>query len=121
MRHVQGRARRTGVAPAAVLTWAALLAECSFGGSGTLGLDGAPGKPPAPEDVIHITPDDDSKAVRPGRPLLVEVPDGRLQKVTVVRSQGAQQGPGVCPARPTLGRLTSVGSPGSRRTRPLWI
>ncbi|MET8806080.1 Ig-like domain-containing protein [Streptomyces sp. NPDC004546] len=93
MRHVQGRARRTGVAPAAVLTWAALLAGCSFGGSGTLGSDGAPGKPPAPEDVIHVTPDDDSKAVRPGRPLRVEVPDGRLRKVTVVRSQDAQESP----------------------------
>ncbi|MFF4691465.1 Ig-like domain-containing protein [Streptomyces sp. NPDC001307] len=93
MRHVQGRARRTGVAPAAVLTWAALLAGCSFGGSGTLGPDGAPGKPPAPEDVIHVTPDDDSKAVRPGRPLRVDVPDGRLRKVTVVRLQDAQESP----------------------------
>ncbi|MGI5135421.1 DUF932 domain-containing protein [Streptomyces sp. CA-106110] len=32
-----------------------------------------------------------------------------------------RQGPGVCPARPTLGRLTSTAGPGSRRTRPLWI
>ncbi|MEV6050507.1 Ig-like domain-containing protein [Streptomyces sp. NPDC052107] len=93
MRHVQGRARRTGAALAAVLTWAAMLAGCSFGGSGTLGLDGAPGRPPAPEDVIHVTPDDDSKAVRPDRPLRIEVPDGRLQKVTVVRSQDAQDSP----------------------------
>ncbi|MGW1803710.1 L,D-transpeptidase [Streptomyces sp. NPDC002078] len=93
MRHVQGRARRTGVALAAVLTSAALLAGCSFGSSGALGLDGAPGKPPAPEDVIHVTPDDDSKGVRPDQPLRVEVPDGRLQKVTVVRSLDAQDSP----------------------------
>ncbi|MQY39513.1 L,D-transpeptidase 2 [Streptomyces sp. RB17] len=93
MRHVQGRARRTGAALAAALTWATLLAGCSSGGSGLLGLDGAPGRPPAAEDVIHVTPGDDSKAVRPDQRLRIEVPDGRLQKVTVVRSQDAQDSP----------------------------
>ncbi|MEV6114352.1 Ig-like domain-containing protein [Streptomyces sp. NPDC052109] len=90
MRHVQGRARRTGVALAAVLTWAALLAGCSFGGSGPLGLDGVPGKPPSPEDVIHVTPEDGSKAVRPDQRLRVRVPVGRLRQVTVVKSQDTQ-------------------------------
>ncbi|MEU2714941.1 Ig-like domain-containing protein [Streptomyces sp. NPDC007205] len=93
MRHVQGRARRAWVALAAVVTSAALLAGCSFGGSGPLGLGGALGKPPAPEDVIHVTPDDDSKAVRPDQRLRVRVPAGRLEKVTVVRSQDAQDFP----------------------------
>ncbi|MGW7823270.1 L,D-transpeptidase [Streptomyces puniciscabiei] len=93
MRHVQGRARRAGAALAAAVTSAALLAGCSFGGLGPLGLDGAPGRPPAPEDVIHVTPDDDSKAVRPGERLRVRVPGGRLRKVTVVRSQDAQDSP----------------------------
>ncbi|MEU6777342.1 Ig-like domain-containing protein [Streptomyces sp. NPDC046759] len=93
MRHVQGRARRAGVALAAVLTWAALLAGCSSGGFGALGQDGAPGRPPSPEEVIHVTPDDDSRAVRPDQRLRVRVPQGRLQKVTVVESQDAQDSP----------------------------
>ncbi|MFI2202462.1 Ig-like domain-containing protein [Streptomyces sp. NPDC020192] len=90
MRHVQGRARRAGAALAVVLTWAALLAGCSAGGSGPLGLGGAAGRPPAPEDVIHVTPDDGGRGVPPGERLRVRVPDGRLEKVSVVRSQDAQ-------------------------------
>ncbi|KOV71596.1 lipoprotein [Streptomyces sp. NRRL WC-3723] len=62
-------------------------------GSGPLGVGGALGKPPAPEDVIRVTPDDGSKAVRPGDRLQVRVPGGRLEKVTVVKSQDAQQTP----------------------------
>ncbi|MGW2421898.1 L,D-transpeptidase [Streptomyces sp. NPDC001709] len=99
MRHVQGRARRTGAALAAVLAGTALLAGCSSGDSGPFGLGGAfglgqaLGKPPAPEDVIHVTPDDDSRAVRPDQRLRVRVPDGRLEKVTVVKSQDAQDSP----------------------------
>ncbi|MEV5148377.1 Ig-like domain-containing protein [Streptomyces sp. NPDC052727] len=93
MRHVTGRARRVGAALAAALTWAGLLAGCSMDGSGPLGTGGALGKPPAPEDVIRVTPDDGSKAVRPGDRLQVRVPGGRLEKVTVVKSQDAQETP----------------------------
>ncbi|MEW2289043.1 Ig-like domain-containing protein [Streptomyces sp. NPDC047841] len=93
MRHATGRARRAGAALAAVLTWAGLLAGCSMDGSGPLGMGGQPGRPPAPEDVIRVTPDDGSKAVRPGDRLQVRVPGGRLEKVTVVRSQDAQETP----------------------------
>ncbi|POX63965.1 hypothetical protein C3492_09595 [Streptomyces sp. Ru62] len=62
-------------------------------GSGPLGMGGALGKPPAPEDVIRVTPDDGSKAVRPGDRLQVRVPGGRLEKVTVIKSQDAQETP----------------------------
>ncbi|MEW2515069.1 Ig-like domain-containing protein [Streptomyces sp. NPDC046870] len=93
MRHATGRARRAGAALAAVLTWAGLLAGCSMDGSGPLGMGGPLGKPPAPEDVIRVNPDDGSKAVRPGDRLQVRVPGGRLEKVTVVRSQDAQETP----------------------------
>ncbi|MBX7550745.1 Ig-like domain-containing protein [Streptomyces sp. NPDC004232] len=89
MRHVQGRARRAGAALAAVLTWAALLAGCS-GGSGPLG---AYDKPRAPQDVIRVSPDDAVTGVRPGERLRIRVPDGRLEKVTVVREQDAQDFP----------------------------
>ncbi|QTE01010.1 L,D-transpeptidase [Streptomyces cyanogenus] len=93
MRHVTGRARRAGAALAAALTWAGLLAGCSADGPGPLGMGGALGEPPPPEDVIRVTPEDGSKAVRPGDRLLVRVPGGRLEKVTVVRSQDAQDAP----------------------------
>ncbi|MET8564422.1 Ig-like domain-containing protein [Streptomyces flaveolus] len=93
MRHVTGRARRVGAALAAALTWAGLLAGCSMDGPGPLGRGGALGKPPAPEDVIRVTPDDGSKAVRPGDRLQVRVSGGRLEKVTVVKSQDAQETP----------------------------
>ncbi|KUM89521.1 hypothetical protein AQI88_39705 [Streptomyces cellostaticus] len=78
---------------AAVLTWAGLLAGCSAGGSGGLDLDRVLGKPPAPEDVIRVAPDDGSKEVRPEQRLRVRVPGGRLEKVTVVKDQDAQDSP----------------------------
>ncbi|MGW4561828.1 L,D-transpeptidase [Streptomyces sp. NPDC004561] len=93
MRHAQGRARRAGAALAAVLTWVGLLAGCSADGSGPLGLGGSLDRPPAPRDAIRVSPDDGSKAVRPDRRLRVRVPDGRLEKVTVVRHQDAQDSP----------------------------
>ncbi|MGW0884102.1 L,D-transpeptidase [Streptomyces sp. NPDC002671] len=93
MRHVQARARRTEAALAAALTWAALLAGCSSGGSGGLDFDRIFGKPPSPEDVIRITPDDGGKDVRPDSRLRVRVPDGRLEKVKVTKSQDAQDSP----------------------------
>ncbi|MGW2618214.1 L,D-transpeptidase [Streptomyces sp. NPDC001500] len=93
MRHVHGRARRAGVALAAVLTWAGLLAGAAgcTGGDSRSGLDRMLGKPPAPEDVIRVTPQDGAKGVRPGESLRVRVPDGRLESVKVVRSQDAEE------------------------------
>ncbi|MFJ9022820.1 Ig-like domain-containing protein [Streptomyces sp. NPDC102259] len=95
MRHVHGRARRAGVALAAVLTWAGLLAGAAgcTGGDSRSGLDRVLGKPPAPENVIRVTPDDGTKEVRPEEKLLVRVPGGRLESVKVVRSQDAQETP----------------------------
>ncbi|MGW2212430.1 Ig-like domain-containing protein [Streptomyces sp. NPDC001781] len=93
MRHLQGRARRALAALATALSWAGLLAGaagCTADGSGPLGIGGPPGRPPAVEDAIRVTPDDGGKGVRPGERLRVRVPDGRLEKVTVTRSQDAQ-------------------------------
>jgi lipoprotein-anchoring transpeptidase ErfK/SrfK len=81
---------------AAALTWVGLLAGaagCSSDGSGPLGIGGAPGKPPRPEDVIRVSPADGSKGIRPAERLRVRVPGGRLEKVTVVKSQDAQVSP----------------------------
>ncbi|MFJ8149456.1 Ig-like domain-containing protein [Streptomyces sp. NPDC096048] len=98
MRHVHGRARRAATALAAVLTWAGLLAGaagCTSDGGGVGGgIGGVFGKPPAAEDVIRITPDDGSKAVRPEeKKLSVRVPGGRLESVKVVKSQDARETP----------------------------
>ncbi|MFI1725108.1 Ig-like domain-containing protein [Streptomyces sp. NPDC020489] len=96
MRHLQGhvhrRARRAGTALAAVLTWAGLLAGCTSGSPGGIDLGGL-GKPPAPEDVIRVSPDDGSKGVRPDSRLLIRVASGRLESVEVVKSQDAQDTP----------------------------
>ncbi|MCX5423793.1 Ig-like domain-containing protein [Streptomyces sp. NBC_00078] len=94
MRHAQGRARRAGAALAAVLTWAGLLggaAGCTSNATDRSDIGEALGKAPAPEDVIRISPDDQSKGVRPDRTLRVRVPSGRLEKVKVVKSQDAQE------------------------------
>ncbi|WP_078652546.1 L,D-transpeptidase [Streptomyces sp. NRRL F-525] len=96
MRHAQGRARRAGVALAAVLTWAGLLAGatgCTSDGSGGGGIDELFGKAPSPEDVIRISPDDASKGVKPDQRLVVRVPSGRLESVQVVKEQDAQDSP----------------------------
>ncbi|WP_105970487.1 L,D-transpeptidase [Streptomyces geranii] len=92
MRHVTGRARRARAGLAAVLTWAGLLAGaagCTSEGVG--GTDSMFGKPGARQDVIRVSPDDGSRAVRPDNPLLVRVPSGRLESVRVVRAQDAQE------------------------------
>ncbi|MEV7082147.1 Ig-like domain-containing protein [Streptomyces sp. NPDC093516] len=94
MRHVQGRARRARAALAAVVTWAGLLAGatgCTSDDGG--GIAGVFGAPPAPEDVIEVSPGDGTRGVRPGEDLRVRVPDGRLESVRVVRSQDAQETP----------------------------
>lgn len=78
------------------MTWVGLLAGaagCTSEGSGPLGIGGPVGKPPAPEDVIRVTPGDGGKAVRPAERLRVRLPGGRLEKVSVVRSQDAQDTP----------------------------
>ncbi|AKZ58241.1 Lipoprotein [Streptomyces ambofaciens ATCC 23877] len=93
VRHVHGRARRAGAALAAVLTWAGLLAGAAGCTSDGGGIGGVFGKPPAAEDVIRVTPDDGSKAVRPDEKLTVRVPGGRLESVKVVRSQDARETP----------------------------
>ncbi|MFF8972221.1 Ig-like domain-containing protein [Streptomyces sp. NPDC014995] len=94
MRHVQRRARRAGAALAAVMTWAGLLAGAAgCTGDDAGGLDRVLGKPPAPEDVIRVTPADGSKEVRPEQGLRVRVPDGRLESVKVVKAQDAQETP----------------------------
>ncbi|MFJ8112150.1 Ig-like domain-containing protein [Streptomyces sp. NPDC096132] len=92
MRHVHGRARRAGVAVAAVVTWAGLLAGAAgCTGDGRGGTDRTMGKPPAPEDVIRVTPEDGRKGVRPEGGLRVRVPAGRLESVKVVKSQDAEE------------------------------
>ncbi|WP_055493621.1 Ig-like domain-containing protein [Streptomyces sp. TP-A0356] len=83
--HAQTRARRAGAALAAALSWAGLMAGCT-----SHGFDDVLGKAPAPKDAIHVTPDDGSKDVRADRRLRVRVRDGRLESVTVVRSQDGQ-------------------------------
>ncbi|MEU0944447.1 Ig-like domain-containing protein [Streptomyces canus] len=96
MTHVHGRARRVRALLAAVVTWAGLLAGAAGctadGGGGVEGVGGF-GKPPAPEDVIRVAPDDGTKGVPPEEKLRVRVPGGRLESVTVVKSQDAQDFP----------------------------
>ncbi|MEU1851952.1 Ig-like domain-containing protein [Streptomyces sp. NPDC019990] len=103
MRHVQGRARRARAALAAVVTWAGLMAGatgCTSDDGG--GITAALGAPPAPEDVIRVSPGDGSRGVRPDRRLRVRVPHGRLESVKVVRSQDARE-------TPVPGRLSADG------------
>ncbi|AVH56374.1 MULTISPECIES: L,D-transpeptidase [Streptomyces] len=89
MKHAQTRARRAGAALAAVLTWTGLLAGASGCTAG--GFDDVFGKPPSAEDVIRVSPDDNSKDVSPQKRLEVRVPSGRLESVRVVRSQDAEE------------------------------
>ncbi len=89
--HAQTRARRAGAALAAVLTWAALLAGAA--GCTPQGADGTLGKPRSSEEAIRVSPDDGSRAVRPGKGLKVWVPAGRLESVRAVRSQDAREFP----------------------------
>ncbi|MEU9213511.1 Ig-like domain-containing protein [Streptomyces sp. NPDC048415] len=91
MKHVHTRARRAGAALAAVLTWAGLLAGAS--GCTSDGIDDLLGKAQSPTDLIRVSPDDNSKGVRPQQTLEVRVPSGRLESVKVVKSQDAQESP----------------------------
>ncbi|WP_246201622.1 L,D-transpeptidase [Streptomyces alboniger] len=71
------------------MTWAGLLAGAAGCTGG--GLDGVLGKPRSPADAIRVTPDDESRGVKPDERLEVKVPGGRLESVEVVRTQDAQQ------------------------------
>ncbi|MGW4606015.1 Ig-like domain-containing protein [Streptomyces sp. NPDC004532] len=93
--HVQTRAWRAGAVLATALTWVALLAGCTSSGVGDVF-----GRPAAPDDVIRVSPDDGSRDVHAGGRLRVRVPSGRLESVTVVRSQDGQE-------FPVLGRLSA--------------
>ncbi|MFJ9040287.1 Ig-like domain-containing protein [Streptomyces sp. NPDC102406] len=102
MRRAVRRARRAGATLAAVLTWAGLvggLAGCDAGG--------AFGKPRSPAELIRVAPDDADKNVRAGRRLQVQVPEGRLESVKVVKVQDARE-------EAVPGRLVDDG----RRWRP---
>ncbi|MET9152639.1 Ig-like domain-containing protein [Streptomyces griseoflavus] len=102
MRHVTGRARRARAALAVVVAWAGLLtgtAGCTADGP----VRGAFG-PPGRGDAIRVVPDDGSEDVRPGSPLRVRVPDGRLESVKVVVSQDARESP--VPGRVSADGLT---------------
>ncbi|MFD7133310.1 Ig-like domain-containing protein [Streptomyces sp. NPDC059894] len=95
------------------MTWAGLLAGAAgCTGDPPGGFDRMLGKPPAPEEVIRVTPEDGAKGVRPDGGLGVRVTQGRLESVKVVRSQDAQEArvPGRISAdgrswRPDDGRL----------------
>ncbi|MFF4354893.1 Ig-like domain-containing protein [Streptomyces sp. NPDC001530] len=91
MKHVQTRARRAGAALAAVLTWAGLLAGAA--GCTSDGFDEVFGKRQSSEDVIHVSPDDNSKGVSSHQTIKVGVPSGRLESVKVVKTQDAQESP----------------------------
>ncbi|MZD04336.1 L,D-transpeptidase family protein [Streptomyces sp. SID5785] len=82
MRTAVRRARRAGAALAAVLIFA-----------GCDAADEELGKPRSPRDLIRVTPADARKGVSTDEPLRVEVPEGRLQSVKVVRTQDAQDEP----------------------------
>ncbi|MGW1544797.1 L,D-transpeptidase [Streptomyces sp. NPDC002309] len=102
MRHVHGRARRAGAALAAVLTWAGLLAGAVGCTADRASEPGSPGQPRPSGDIIAVSPDDGDKGVRPGRTLSVQVADGRLESVRVVKSQDAQE-------QPVPGRISADG------------
>ncbi|WP_327435742.1 Ig-like domain-containing protein [Streptomyces sp. NBC_01201] len=86
MNHVAKRAR---AGSAAVLTWAglftvlAVLTGCT-GGSPFFGDDRSPG------DAIRIVPEDGAENVGADSRLRVTVPDGRLERVKVTRTEDAE-------------------------------
>ncbi|MFD5112498.1 Ig-like domain-containing protein [Streptomyces sp. NPDC058220] len=95
MRHVL---KRTGTGIAAALTWAGLmaglagLAGCTGGDdSGDTGKKSfTKGTSRAPGDTIRITPDNGAKGIGLTDRIEVKVPDGRLERVTVMQIEDAQ-------------------------------
>ncbi|MEU1072537.1 MULTISPECIES: Ig-like domain-containing protein [unclassified Streptomyces] len=96
--------KRAGASTAAALAWVGLTAALvagaagcsgSHGGVGGLGgvagvKDVVAGKAPAPRDVIRVTPDDGAKGVKADGRIVVRVPDGRLERVKVMKAEDAQ-------------------------------
>ncbi|WP_455354207.1 Ig-like domain-containing protein [Streptomyces sp. SYSU K217416] len=80
--------RRAGAGLAAVLAWAGLLAGLA-GCTGGVEVQ-LPGKARAPHEAIRISPADGAKDIGAQGPLLVSVPDGRLERVKVTRIEDAQ-------------------------------
>ncbi|MCP3816854.1 Ig-like domain-containing protein [Streptomyces sp. A3M-1-3] len=81
--------RRAGAGLAAVLAWAGLLAGlagCTNGVEVQL-----PGKARSPYDAIRISPEDGAKGIGVQGPLLVSVPDGRLERVRVKKVEDVQE------------------------------
>ncbi len=69
---------------------AALLLTALTGCSGDVGswFDGAPR---SPEEAIRVVPEDNARDVRAGSPLEVTVPEGRLERVKVLRVEDAER------------------------------
>ncbi|WP_028813833.1 L,D-transpeptidase family protein [Streptomyces flavidovirens] len=81
--------RRARAALAAALAGAALvagLAGCTADGEPLFG-----GKPRSPGDAIRIVPEDGAKGIGADARIEVKVPDGRLERVQVVRVEDADQ------------------------------
>ncbi|MEU1090034.1 Ig-like domain-containing protein [Streptomyces sp. NPDC005576] len=87
MTHTAKRAR-TG--PAAVLTWAGLLALAAVLTGCTGGIPFLNGKARAPEDVIRVLPADGAKNVPASTRIEVKVPDGHLESVVVAQIEDAR-------------------------------
>ncbi|KUL33472.1 hypothetical protein ADL22_33120 [Streptomyces sp. NRRL F-4489] len=90
------RSRTAGVLLAA-LVGAAALAGCA---EPDLFLGGPP---PAPEEAIRILPGDGARGVRANGRLEVRVPDGRLERVEVIRTGGTGR-------QPVAGRISRDGT-----------
>ncbi|MFE9664473.1 Ig-like domain-containing protein [Streptomyces sp. NPDC005955] len=82
------RAPRAGAALAAAVTSLSLLT-----GASSCGPEGLAGKPRAPRDAIQVWPADARRDVAVNDPLVVRVPDGRLESVRVVRTGDAREHP----------------------------
>ncbi|MFI5753968.1 Ig-like domain-containing protein [Streptomyces sp. NPDC051569] len=87
MRHVL---KRAGTGAAAVLTWAGLMAGLTGLAGCTAAETFTEGKSRAPGDTIRVTPEDGAKSIGRTDPIEVRVPDGRLERVTVVQVEDAQ-------------------------------
>ncbi|WP_133899707.1 Ig-like domain-containing protein [Streptomyces sp. KS 21] len=85
--------RRAGAGLAAVAAWAALLgglAGCTDSGGSPVEIQ-LPGKPRSPDEAIRITPEDNAKGVPAEGPLMIRVPEGRLERVVVTKVEDAQE------------------------------
>jgi len=84
--HAQRRAGRAAAVLAAVLTWAGLVAGCGAPSP----AEEPPTRPRAAGDAVRVSPEDGRRNVPAEEPLVVRVPDGRLESVRVVRTQDAR-------------------------------